>query len=207
MKQITSSNYDQLCQEYMNFLYEGITGFIQYEPGQKEQAQEQKIFMTYGEILYAGVNRLIESMEISKNDVLYDLGSGVGKVPLQFLLKTPIKKALGVEAHTERHRAAETVYKKVHAEVPELFSNGRDLRSVCKNFLEVDFTDATILFIASSCYSDELLIDLGRMADQCPKLRYIISHKPFPNNNLPLKKMIEIECTWDVEKTHFYEKE
>jgi hypothetical protein len=206
MKKITGLDYDQLCQQYMNFLYEGITGFIQYTPGQKEQAQEQKIFMTYGEILYPGVNRLIESMTIGKNDVLYDLGSGVGKVPLQFLLKTPIKKACGVEAHTERHHAAEAVYKKVHEELPELFSSGRHLQSIYKNFLDVDFTDATILFIASSCYSDELLIDLGRMADHCPNLRYIISHKPLPNK-MPFKGMIEIECTWDVEKTHFYAKE
>jgi len=199
-----AAEFDQLCQEYVNALYQNVTGFVTYEPGEKEAAVEKKIFMTYGEILYPGVNRLIDYMEINENDVLYDMGSGVGKVALQYFLKSPLKKAVGIEAHQGRHTSALQVYDQVKKEFPELFAGGRILDSVSQNFLEADISDATILFVASTCYSEDLLADIGKLADaKCPKLKYIASHKPIPNK-LPLVSIVDIECSWDTAKSHFY---
>lgn len=195
-------DFDRTCNDYIQLLYENVTGFVSYQPGEKEEAAEKLIFMTYGEILYAGVNRLIDAMKITQDDVLYDLGSGVGKVALQFFIKTPIKKAVGLEAHKERNQSAVQVYNQVKKELPALFHN-RVLDSICENFLEYDFTDATILFVPSTCYGDELQMEIGKRADLCPNLKYIISHKVLPNK-FPLNRMIDIECSWDTENTHFY---
>ena len=65
--------FDQLCQDYMNAVYQGVSGFISYQPGEKEAGQEKKIFLTYGEILYPSVNKIIDCMNIDENDVFYDL--------------------------------------------------------------------------------------------------------------------------------------
>src|SRR5207302_804459 len=96
--------YDAVAENYINALYRGLSGFISYKPGEKEEGAKEKVYLTYGEILYPSVDSLIDYLEdLSSDDVFYDLGSGIGKVPLQFFLKTPVKKACGIEASKTRN--------------------------------------------------------------------------------------------------------
>lgn len=114
--------FDQLCNDYINAIYAGASGFISYQPGEKESYEGKKVYLTYGEILYPSVTKIIDYIgDISSKDVFYDLGSGIGKVPLQFFLKTPVKKACGIEASETRNNVAEAVYQKIRQDLPELF--------------------------------------------------------------------------------------
>lgn len=198
--------FDQLCQEYLTAIYHNATGFINYEPGEKEEAAKDKIFLTYGELLYPSVNALIDYMDISENDVFYDFGSGIGKVGLQFFLKTPVKKVVGIEFSEKRHVVAEQVFAKVKEEFPELFLNNRELKSICGNFLEIDISDATIIYSCSTCFSEELLADMGQVFNRCPKLRYVASMKPIPFK-YPLNNILEVDCSWDKSSIHIYSPE
>lgn len=198
--------FDQLCQDYMNALYQGVSGFISYQPGEKESGEEKKVFLTYGEMLYPSVNRLIECMDIDENDVMYDLGSGVGKVVLQYFLKTPVKKACGVEASETRNGYALQVFEQVRKEFPDLFAGNRILDAWNSNFLEADLSDATIIYSCSTCFSEELLNNIGEMADRCPNLKYIASNKPIPSK-LQLAALVEVECSWDKTKWHVYSRD
>jgi len=198
--------FDQLCQDYMNALYQGISGFVSYEPGEKEEGEQKKVFLTYGEMLYPSVNSMIECMEIDENDVIYDLGSGVGKVPLQYFLKTPVKKAVGIEFSEKRHSLAEQVFNQVRQEFPDLFAGGRELIAINGNMLEQDISDATIIYSCSTCFSEELLSGMGEMADRCPNLKYIASNKPIPNR-MPLAGLLDVDCSWDKTKWHMYSRD
>ncbi len=195
--------FDQICENYINALYQGTTGFISYKAGEKEANAKNNIYLTYGEILYPSVNTLIEHLEINNQDIFYDLGSGIGKVALQFLLKTPVKKAYGIEASDGRHQQAEKVYRTVRQEFPELFSGDRELKSSRGNFLEMDISDATIVYTCSTCFSDELLNSLSQVFDRCPNLKYILSMKEL-SSKIPLDRIIEVDCTWDKSKCHIY---
>jgi len=195
--------YDKVCQDYLTGLYEGLSGFISYEPGEKEGGEKGKVFLTYGEILYPSVNKVIGYLDINENDVFYDLGSGIGKVPLQFFLKTPVKKAYGVEASKKRNDHAIRVYEHLKLEFPELFKTGRQLGCMESNFLEADITDATIIYTCSTCFNEELLADIGSIVDRCPNIKYVVSMKPIPSK-LPFDTILEIECTWDKTKCYVY---
>lgn len=199
--------FEQLCQKYLTALYQGVSGFISYQAGEKETGEKSKVFLTYGEILYPSVELIIHHIQskigITKNDVLYDLGSGVGKVPLHFFLKTPVKKAMGIEASEKRHHLAEKVYHQVKQEFPELFEGGRQLESKTDNFLTADILDATIIYTCSTCFNEELLADMGLMMDKLPNLRCIVSLKALPLK-MPLESVLEIECTWDKTKCYVY---
>ena len=189
---------DQACQDYINELYKDISGYIGYELNEKERAQKQKIFLTYGEILYPGVNNMISNISIDENDVFYDFGSGIGKVALQFFLKTSIKKACGIEASDARHRCAEKIYNKIKKECSHLFGTTRELESIQGNFLLQNVADATIVFCDSVCFSEEVLKDIGAILDNCPLLKNVISSKPLPLKNLFVAKMLELECSWQA---------
>ncbi len=201
---MTPEEYDNLCQEYMNALYQGISGFISYEPGEKEEGEKKKVFLTYGEMLYPSVGKIINYLgDINENDVFYDLGSGIGKVGLQFFLRTPIKKARGIEFSATRNKYAEHVYAQVNKEFPELVA-GRTLDCINGNFLEQDISDATIIYACSTCFSEELLADIGKMIDeQCPNIRYIATNKHIPSK-LPFDRALEVECSWDKTKWQIY---
>jgi len=199
--------YDKLCEDYISLLYEGHSGFISYQPGEKENAEKDKVFLTYGEILYPSFNKVLDQMEVTEDDVFYDFGSGVGKVGLQFLLKTPAKKITGIEANKKRNDVAVKVYAQVKRELPELFKE-RKFECLQKNFLEVDVSDATIIYTCSTLFDENLLADIGKVVDKCPNIRFLFSipsvkydyaHIPC---KLPKVKVVEIDCTWD--KTKFY---
>lgn len=51
----------------------------------------------YGETSYDLVCQMIDQIEITKDDVFVDLGSGVGQVVLQMAAATPCKICFGVE--------------------------------------------------------------------------------------------------------------
>lgn len=204
MSSIDIIEFDKLSQDYINAVYEGVSGFISYQPGEKESNEGNKVFLTYGEILYPSVNKLIDYIgDVGPDDVFYDLGSGIGKVALQFFLKTPVKKAAGIEASKTRHDYAEKVYHQVKKEFPELYQGGRHLSTSNDNFLTADITDATIIYTCSTCFSEDLLADMGKVIDRCPNIRYVISMKQIPSK-LPYDKALEIDCTWDKTKCHVY---
>jgi hypothetical protein len=197
------SEFDQLTQDYINSVYQGVSGFISYQPGEKESNEVNKVFLTYGEILYPSVNKFLNYMDITEDDVFYDLGSGIGKVALQVFLKTPVKKAFGLEASESRTAMAQKVYNNVKQEFPELFENGRELGTSVANFLEADLSDATIIYSCSTCFSEELLSDMGKAIDRCPNIRYVVSLKQIPSK-VPFDRILEIECTWDKTKCYVY---
>jgi hypothetical protein len=203
---LSPEEYDNLCQEYMNAVYHGVSGFISYEPGEKEAGEKKKVYLTYGEMLYPSVSKIINYLgDINENDVFYDLGSGIGKVGLQFFLRSPVKKARGIEYSATRNKYAEQVYAQVQKEFPELVA-GRILDCINGNFLEQDISDATIIYACSTCYSEELLADIGKMIDaQCPNIRYIATNKHIPNK-LPFDRALEVECSWDKTKWQIYGK-
>ncbi len=201
----TLSN-NQLYQDYLEGLYQGLSGFIQYHPGEKEENKKQKVFLTYGEILYSSIDLIIENISINEDDIFYDLGSGIGKVPLYFFLKTPIKKAYGIEASATRHECAERIYQKVKQQSPELFLEGkRKLKTMQGNFLGSDIFDATIIYSCSTCFDEELLKEMGKLFEHCPNLKYVISMKPIPFS-ATLKKVLEVECTWDKVECYLYKR-
>jgi hypothetical protein len=198
MGKIKSFTTDQSCQDYINNLYKDVSGYIGYELNEKERAQKQKIFLTYGEILYPGINAMITNLDINDNDVFYDLGSGIGKVALQVFLKTSVKKACGIEASDARHRCAEKIYKSVKKEYSELFVKERELESIQGNFLLHPIQEATIIFCDSVCFSEEVLKDIGAILNDCSKLKHVISSKPIPLEKLSIAKTLELECSWQV---------
>lgn len=202
--------YDQLCQDYITELYRKVSGFISYQPGEKETAQLDKVFLTYGEILYPSFNKIIDCMDINENDVFYDLGSGVGKSALQFFLKTPVKKVVAIEANKKRIEPGQKIYEQVKKEFPEIFYNGRTLDCVESNFLNIDISDATIIYICSTCFDKELLADIGKIVDKCPNIKYLVSipsvtyHYASIPCKLPVEKVVDIECSWGHTKFYLY---
>lgn len=179
-------------------LYNNDSPYVYLQPKDKEKYAKKNICLTYGEILPESVDILINHIDISKDDVFYDLGSGTGKVPLQFFLKTPIQKSYGIEAYLPRHNMAENVYNTMKQTYPQLFNN-KQLKSIHNNILYHFIDDATIIFTDSLCFSEELINQLSKKLNNVPNLKYIFSLKKLYLTNFNLQKTIQLKCSWSKE--------
>ncbi len=185
---------------FIDRMYQSITGF-KIPKEEKVQLKEAGASSTYGEILFDSLKIILDDLQLTDQDVFYDLGSGVGKSVVQVFLTTPVKKAVGIElspTRCARARQAEQILKK-EDKVPldKEFS-------LCEgNFLETDLNDATIIYMGSTCYQSELMQAITEKLSAVPaqnNLR-IVSLKKLPENTtFELIKEYRLPMTWSKKK-------
>jgi hypothetical protein len=127
------------------------------------------------------------------NDVVfYDLGSGVGRLVTQmyFDQSKRIRKAVGVELALDRHEIARQALADIHSmEQPlnkknECMPNSENLNDedttlslpivvLHGDALQVDWSDATHVFMSSLCFPDHVLESLQRVALTLPNLQVV----------------------------------
>ena len=132
----------------------------------------------YGEITYEGMRLLAEKLALTSNDVFYDLGSGMGKLVSYLHLTTPVQKSIGIEMVGQRHSIALGVQEELR--LAGLLNQRRELTFIHNNMRLEDFKGATVIYMSSLCFSDELMEALNQKFVQLnPGLR-IISLRPIP---------------------------
>ena len=190
--------------EYIKNVFENRNGF-------GISAQEDKSIRdsggapTYGEITYEGAQKLIEKFKLTKKDVFYDLGCGVGKFVVQVYLDTPVKKSAGIELSTTRVDKAKQAFDQIKKD--GRLQKGRKLEFKEQNILDARLKDATALFISSLCFSDELLEQVTKkLACLKPGLRIATSRKLSDNPAFKLIETLQIPMSWSEQSTtYFYE--
>jgi hypothetical protein len=187
--------------QYIKKIYKNYSGFGLHKHDKLFSINSDDVHPTYGEILPESVSTMIANLNITKNDVFYDLGSGTGKVVVQFYLETPVKKAVGIELGTVRHEIAtdiETFIKN------KFESKYKQLNFINDNFLNVDTTDGTIFYLCSTCFTDELMNKLYHKIKQSSRLKYIITLRELDTHVKPVK--ILLPTTWNSQgsPTYFY---
>lgn len=133
---------------------------------------------TYGEILPTSLNQLLKGttggppIKIAADNVMYDLGSGVGKVVAQFAFDTPCKKALGVEMGIRRHQEAEMALSSCTNELV-----ASKIEYLNANILDVAWEkDATILFVNAFCFPQHVMDNIEQKLLKMPKgqMKYVL---------------------------------
>lgn len=185
-------------------LYTNITGFGISEE-ERGTIKRWGGAPTYGEILPKSVSILLADLKLTEEDVFYDLGSGVGKVAVQVYLESGVKKSVGVELSSTRHAHAMNVYGKLK-DAGKLKAN-RDLVFRQENILHTDISDATVLFLCSTCYSDELMAELAIKIQQLKPEARVLTLKPFKSPTaLKLVKAYQLSMTWaEASAVHLYQ--
>jgi len=190
-----------LCQQYLSLLYQGAKGHQSLK-----RSEQNTIPLSYGEILYPGVDRLLAEVVLSEKDVFLDLGSGLGKVVLQVFLKTAVKKACGIEILPDLHQQSLAAAKKVQEDLSGFFTGGRQLNFVLGSFLTFPLTEATVVLIGSPCFTPKMLDSLSKNIDSSPHIHTVFSLRPLcALEKLAFKKAIRIEGSWDTTLCYIYQ--
>ena len=123
---------------------------------------------TYGELLPEALRALFKEpiIQVANDDVVYDLGSGVGKIVAQFAFETNCRKAIGVELGKRRHELASEALSRIRAAGANddaIRAAADKIQFISADLLDVPWdADATILFINAFCFPPSLMQEIER---------------------------------------------
>eukprot|EP00750_Incisomonas_marina_P031603 INCI8248.2.p1 GENE.INCI8248.2~~INCI8248.2.p1 ORF type:complete len:340 (-),score=51.77 INCI8248.2:223-1242(-) len=178
---------------------------------------------TYGEITMRGVDVVFKAMHkvlISKfgNQYdphqlhLFDLGSGVGKVPIQAVLGGHFTRATGIELSPRRHRVAELCLSEiVRGNTKAVTKNcttkaSLEPGSIC--FLEADVSrhwtygeQAGAAYISNLLFGDKLNATVGKCLQHCQQLQVVVSILSIPlrEDYYRLHSRVPLYVSWQDE--------
>jgi hypothetical protein len=188
--------------DMMNELYKDISGFGISDTDTKT-IEAQGCAATYGEITFEGVEKLISLLNLKDSDVFYDLGCGVGKMVIHVYLGTPVKKSVGIELSSERATKAMTIQEKLKQD-KSLIEEGRTLAFYKESFLDSNLNDATVIYLASTCFSPDVMKQVTDTLAKLKKgLRVITLKKLAANDHFKLIDEFILPMTWSDNTTAY----
>lgn len=195
------NDHAKLIEQYLHYVYHNTQGYRK-----KDRSPYQKdLSDTYGEILYPSIDKLLSMFPLTAEDVFLDLGSGLGKIVAQVFFKTPVKESRGIELVPELYQQAMTVTQQIQQDLPDFFSEERKITFLHANFLTTPFTDATIVLMTATCFSQSMMHAIGEIIEKTPSVRLVLSLRPLPTlYRLPFHTTIRVECSWDAALCYVY---
>ena len=142
----------------------------------------------YGEPAPATTDLMLNRLAVNPDDVLYDLGCGRGFFLMQALLTSPIRKAVGVELAASRVRIGLRA-RQLMLEQGLLGAKVLDLRE--QDMTRTRMDDATLVYLDSVFFSDQLLADVARTMSRAKNLRKVVMIM----KGLPPNPWFELEAT------------
>ncbi|MBI5447126.1 MAG: hypothetical protein HY939_00165 [Gammaproteobacteria bacterium] len=190
----------RLCQYYLETVYQRIAA-----PCPAPSTNKGLISETYGEVLYHSLCQLIHNYTFNENDILFDLGSGTGRIALPFFLLTSLRQVCGIEILPAPHHIASQAANIIQQELPGFYKNQRRLSFLLGSFLDIPIDHATVLFISATCFDPSLMYSLSKLINCLERVHTVFTLRPLPNlKRLVFKKVISLECSWDSALCYVY---
>ncbi|CAG5112945.1 Oidioi.mRNA.OKI2018_I69.chr2.g7105.t2.cds [Oikopleura dioica] len=148
---------------------------------------------TYGETNFAQMDKIIQTIKWSEDDVFVDLGSGIGSLVMQVSAMTPVAKSVGIEIQPTPCQYAKNMdinFKKImkwygyeHRNydlfngdfIKNEYVNTRTEKQSSFNWKE----EATVIFVNNYAFSEDLNLKLRRIFGDMNIGTQIISTKAF----------------------------
>lgn len=197
---------DELYQGYLHQVYQHSQTKVDYSATEQALFDRTQVCITYGELLYPSVKKLIQQLAPTPKDIFLDLGSGLGKCALQVFMQTDVSTVLGIEASLALHQQALKAQAMLKKDFPFYWEAQRNLRFQYENFLQADWQAATLIYTCSTCFTQELLVAIGNRINKESQVRKVFSLRPLPTLQLPLKRVFAVECSWDSALCFYYER-
>jgi hypothetical protein len=143
----------------------------------------------YGEPSPMATDQILRSLGLGRSDVLYDLGCGRGFFLMQALLSFPIQKAVGAELAGSRVQIGQAAHKLMLDQ--GLLKVGKRLELYEQDMTQTNLDDATVVFMDSVFFSDDLLKTVAKRMARAKNLRSVVMIM----KGLPANPWFELERT------------
>jgi SAM-dependent methyltransferase len=149
----------------------------------------------YGEIDFLSFFCILNKTEPKDGEIFYDLGAGTGKAVFCSALFFNLSKSKGIELLLPLYKKANSFLKKAKHFYKENLNNEEQkylkqintIEFINDNFLNYDFLDADIIYVAATCLNNETWDNLiTKMAKLKPGSRIIVATKSIHHQNFQM---------------------
>lgn len=180
--------------QYLDKICTGLSGFSISEQDQ-QNVRASGSDDTYGEITYEGVKGLIEDLKLTKDDVFYDLGCGIGKMVAQVYLESPVKKSVGIELSRKRSELAKKLRERLAKDGK--LEHKRALNFRRADISKVNISDATVIYFASTTFPTEFMKKMTeKFASLKPGVRIATLQSLPSHEKVKFVKELVLPMTW-----------
>ncbi len=176
-------------------LFADIDGFTL---SRQARTNHDAIEYIYGEIDFTTFIALLSLTNPDKETVFYDLGSGVGKAVLACAMVFTVKKSCGIELFSELHQCALRQQQRLQ-QLPAYSAAVDNIHFINANFLQVDFSDATHIFINATAFIGETWGALNQRLDAMTTATTVITTtKKLSSASFFVIKTVMVQMSWGV---------
>ncbi|CAG9324759.1 unnamed protein product [Blepharisma stoltei] len=189
--------------QYFTKLFEDVDGGNVSGAERKRLKITGKCEFTYGEIEFMHMVPIFELCKPKEGEVFYDLGCGAGKCLVAAALAFPnLRLCKGIELLPGLcdlcKRTVDSMYGEIQAAPIEVIQG---------DILEIDWSDADIIYTSSICFPQEIIEGMLVKASQLKKGSRIITLKLFPPNEVfETKFNVRVKMTWGKTAVYVLEK-
>jgi hypothetical protein len=188
-----------------NTLYNDVNGYTLSSQGKAQIPSNDKTF-TYGEISPEAFHQILKDAAIPKKGVFYDLGSGTGKAVMMAFFLYQYSKCVGIEFLTTLHNEANAILQRYIQEYGEMKSPEGIVAFVNDDFVNYDFSNASVIFTHSTCFTEGLWEKLTKKFDHLASGTIIITVTRTVNSPyLAHIKSKEYGMAWGRATVHVYQ--
>jgi len=174
-------------------LFQNINGFAL---SRESRTHADAIEYTYGEIDFISFIALLSLVKPNSSTVFYDLGSGVGKAVFACALVFKVKKSCGVELFNLLHQAA-LQQRNSLTKLPDYQAQTNALYFINSNFLDVNFSDATVIFMNATAFFGDTWTAIQQCLNQLKPGAYVITtSKKISLSTFKLIKTTAVQMSW-----------
>ena len=148
---------------------------------------DSKEELTYGEAIWKSIDKVMKYIDPKPNQKFYDLGCGTGRICFLASIKYNLK-ATGIELLPTFIDNARRISHKFNLE---------NISFIQTDWLEYDFSDADIIYVAATCLENDTLILLTEKIQGLNVGTYIISVSHQINSHkMQLMKKMSLPFSW-----------
>jgi hypothetical protein len=167
--------------------------------------------LTYGEIDFLSFYCILKKTEPKEGEIFYDLGAGIGKAVFCAALFFNLSKSKGIELLMPLYEKANFFLKKAKTlyepdeEQQKYLKQMNTIEFINDNFLQYDFLDANIIYVAATCLNDATWEQLiTKMARLKPGSRVIVATKSIHHQNFQMRYQSVELMSWGLCPVRIY---
>lgn len=143
--------------------------------------------LIYGETPYFTLYKILNYIKPTKDDIFYDLGSGVGKAV--FFTNAYFKiKSIGIDIIPSFIQNSKCIKQKFKLENIEFYQG---------NFIDFDIKNGTIFYIAGTCFDDDMIDKITQKIKEFKTGAFVITLSyPINSPYLQLEKIFVLPYSW-----------
>ncbi len=167
-----------------------------YSLSRQARSEHDAIEYTYGEIEFLSFIALLSLVHPNSDTIFYDLGSGIGKAVIACAMVFNVNRSCGIELLNPLHDAALKQLQQLQCQ-SNYQEVAKKIHFIHADFLQTDFSDATLIFINASTFFGEIWIELNNQLQQMkPGVIIITTSKKLLSAAFIVTKATTVQMSW-----------